>query len=131
MPINAIVIPAAPPQVGSDVATALKSIGKPTVIVPTDGIEVGVGETLVVNGTITVNGTLNGDGAPTGSGTKIGDLEDVQESPYADNSILQYDKVNDKWLARPNDQFFDGSIDGGFPDTVHIDVLDIDGGLAA
>lgn len=131
MAIDAIVIPAPPAAVGTDIKEAINKVGKPTVRVPTDAIVIGQGETLTINGTLLVNGTLDGDGVPSGIVDKIGDLSDVQESPYGDNSILQYDKVNNKWLARPNDQFFDGSIDGGFPDTIHLDILDIDGGRAA
>lgn len=131
MAINAIVIPAPPAAVGTDIKDALNKIGKPTVRVPTDAITIEQGETLTINGTLLVNGLLQGDGVPSGIVDKIGDLSDVQASPYGDNSILQYDKPNDQWVARANDEFFDGSIDGGFPDTVHIDVLDIDGGRAA
>lgn len=131
MAINAIVIPAPPAAVGTDIKDALNKIGKPTVRVPTDSITIEQGETLTINGTLLVNGLLQGDGVPSGIVDKIGDLSDVQASPYGDNSILQYDKPNDQWVARANDEFFDGSIDGGFPDTVHIEVLDIDGGRAA
>lgn len=131
MAIDAIVIPAPSPEVGTDIRDALNKIGKPTVRVPTDSITIGQGETLTINGTLLVNGSLSGDGVPSGIVAKIGDLTDVQVSPYADNSILQYDKPSDQWVARPNDEFFDGSIDGGFPDTIHIDTLDIDGGFAA
>ena len=131
MAINAIVIPAPPAAVGTDIKDALNKIGKPTVRVPTDSITIEQGETLTINGTLLVNGLLQGDGVPSGIVDKIGDLSDVQASPYGDNSILQYDKPNNQWVARANDEFFDGSIDGGFPDTVHIEVLDIDGGRAA
>ena len=131
MAIDAIVIPAAPPSVGTDVATAIRNVGAPKVVVPTDGIEIGTGETLVVNGTLTINGTLQGDGVPSGIVAEIGDLENVQDIDYPDNSILQYDSASQLWVSRASDAFFDGSIDGGFADTVHIDVLDIDGGQAA
>ena len=131
MAIDAIVIPAPPAAVGTDIKEAINKVGRPTVRVPTDAIVIEQGETLTVNGTLLVNGTLGGDGVPSGIVNKIGDLSDVQASPYADNSILQYDTPSNQWVARANDEFFDGSIDGGFPDTVHIEVLDIDGGRAA
>ena len=80
---------------------------------------------------------FQGDTGPQGASgggagaTRIGELTDVEDTAYADNSILQFDQATNLWVSRANDEFFDGSIDGGFPDTVHIDILDIDGGRAA
>lgn len=131
MAIEATVIPASQPTVGSNPIDAIRKIGKPRVLVPTDAIEIGTDETITINGTITVNGTMDGTGVPTGLINRIGQLSDVEDAAYADNSILQYDSATQLWLSRANDEFFDGSIDGGLADTVHIDVLDIDGGQAA
>ena len=130
MAIEATVVPADPPQVGGNPLDAIRKVGKPRVFVPTDAIEIGAGETLTVNGTLTINGDLDGSGVPSGMGAgRIGQLSDVEDTTYADNSILQYDSAQQQWMSRANDEFFDGSLDGGFPDTVHIDVLDIDGGV--
>ena len=128
MAIDAIVIPA-PPSVGTDIATAIKKVGAPKGRVPTDSIEIGAGENLIVNGTLTINGSLVGAGS--GGASRIGELTDVQDISYPDNAILQYDSATQIWVSRANDAFFDGSIDGGLADTIHIDVLDIDGGQAA
>jgi hypothetical protein len=76
-------------------------------------------------------GAQGAPGSGSGSASRIGELTDVEDASYADNSILQYDSAQQQWISRASDEFFDGSIDGGFPNTVHIDILDIDGGRVA
>ena len=60
MSVEAVVIPAAKPEVGGDVFTAISRIGKPRVFVPTNAITIGVGETLTIDGTIAINGVMTG-----------------------------------------------------------------------
>lgn len=97
MAIKALVIPADPPEVGSDTLTALRNIGAPEVFVPTDKITIGVGETLQVDGTLLVNGSISGSGAPTGGGsgtggaTALNGLNDVSIAALDIGDILKWD----------------------------------------
>ena len=59
--IRATVIAGVLPDIGSEINTdTFRKIGTPTVLVPTDAITIGVGETLTINGTLAVNGTFSG-----------------------------------------------------------------------
>lgn len=62
--------------------------------------------------------------------TRLEQLEDVDHSDVRDLSVLQYDDTRNLWVARTEDEFFDATIDGGFADTLHLEVFDIDGGFA-
>jgi hypothetical protein len=61
---------------------------------------------------------------------RLNELDDVDPSGVRDLSVLQYDESRSSWVARTEDEFFDATIDGGFADTVHLEVFDIDGGFA-
>ena len=61
MSIRATVIAGAIPDIGSEINTdTFRKVGTPTVIVPTDAIKIGVGETLTINGTLALNGLVTG-----------------------------------------------------------------------
>jgi hypothetical protein len=62
--------------------------------------------------------------------TRLDQLEDVDHSGVRDLSVLQYDDTQAKWVARAEDEFFDATIDGGFADTLHLEVFDVDGGFS-
>lgn len=61
---------------------------------------------------------------------RLDSLRDVDHSGVRDLSVLQYDDTQSMWVARAEDEFFDATIDGGFADTLHLEVFDIDGGFA-
>lgn len=73
-------------------------------------------------GTIT---GLSGQGATT-----LNELTDVESINPEDLSALQYNAVRNLWEAVPTNEFMDGLIDGGHADTIHLEILDIDGGSA-
>ena len=97
MAIKALVIPADPPEVGSDILTAIRNIGAPEVFVPTDKITIGAGETLQIDGTLVVNGTMSGSGAPAGGGsgtggaTALNGLNDVSIAALDIGDVLKWD----------------------------------------
>ena len=128
MAIKATVIPAPTPDVGSEITPdTFAKIGAPEVFVPTDGITIGEGETLTVEGTLLVNGELSGVSLPN----TLNGLTDVESENPSDLSVLQYNAVAQKWEAVGSNEFVDGAIDGGFSDTeTYLDILDIDGGGA-
>jgi hypothetical protein len=101
MAIRAIVTPAAPPEVGTDVLTALRNIQAPEVFVPTSHIQIGNGEkiTIQTGGELVVNGTLSGVNLGTGSGsgggaTNLDQLTDVATSNVAAGHVLKYNGTN-------------------------------------
>lgn len=74
------------------------------------------------SGTIT---GLTGQGA-----SNLDDLTDVESINPEDLSALQYNASRNLWEAVPTNEFVDGLIDGGHADTIHLEILDIDGGGA-
>jgi hypothetical protein len=63
--------------------------------------------------------------------TSLAELEDMDIStPIEDLSAIQYNATRGLWESVPVNDFVDGLIDGGHADTIHIEMLDIDGGRA-
>ena len=59
--ITAVVVAGQVPDIGSEINTdTFRKIGTPSVFVPTDAINIGVGETLTINGTLSLNGLVTG-----------------------------------------------------------------------
>lgn len=59
--IRATVIAGVLPDIGSEINTdTFRKIGTPTVLVPTDAITIGVGETFTIDGTLALNGSVTG-----------------------------------------------------------------------
>ena len=77
-----------------------------------------------------VPGNAPSTGTPGTGVNRLNQLTDVDSSNLDDLSILQYDQTRAKWVVRTENDFIDGRIDGGFADTVFVDMFDIDGGFA-
>ena len=59
--ITAIVVAGTLPDVGTELnVDSFRKVGTPSVYVPTNAINIGVGETLTIDGTLAVNGTFSG-----------------------------------------------------------------------
>lgn len=129
MAIKATVIPAATPDVGSEITPdTFARIGAPEVFVPTDGIIIGEGETLTVEGTLLINGELSG----TNLIDTINDLEDVDAVNPTNLSTLQYNSTKGKWESVGVNEFVDAVIDGGQAgsESDYVEAFDLDGGNA-
>lgn len=55
-------------------------------------------------------------------------LQDVNPNPV-NLGVLQYNSLTNQWIAEPP-ELIGAVIDGGLADTIHIEILDIDGGGA-
>lgn len=55
-------------------------------------------------------------------------LLDVNPNPV-NLGVLQYNSLTNQWIAEPP-ELIGAVIDGGFADTIHLEILDIDGGGA-
>lgn len=129
MAFEATVIPGKKPTIGGDVLTAIKNISAPKVFVPTDNIVIQPGETMRVEGSLVVDGEIIGSGIPGGlTFPDLVQLNDVSISGLNLGHIISWNGT--KFInTRAEFDFVDGIIDGGFPDTVYQEVLDIDGGF--
>ena len=59
--ITAVVVAGQLPDVGSELSIdTFRKVGTPSVYVPTNAINIGVGETLTINGTLALNGLVTG-----------------------------------------------------------------------
>ena len=101
--IDAIVTPnPKTPTFGTEVTPqSFRDVGTPTVQVPTDGIRIGVGETMHVDGTLVVNGTLSGSGVPSGGGgtggaSALDGLNDVTLTSIQTGEVLKWD--GSQWI---------------------------------
>ena len=102
MAIKATVIPAPQPEIGTDILTALQSVGAPEVIVPTNHIQIANGEKITIQqgGELVINGTLSGvnlgggTGGGTGGATNLDGLSDVAVSNVQVGQILKYNGTN-------------------------------------
>jgi hypothetical protein len=129
MAIKATVIPAPTPDVGSVITPdTFARIGSPEVFVPTDGITIGEGETLTIDGTLLINGELSG----TSLVDTISELKDVDAVNPTNLSTLQYNSTKSKWESVGVNEFVDAVIDGGFADSEsdYVEAFDLDGGYA-
>lgn len=98
MAIKAIVTPQGLPQVGTELSVeTFARIGAPNVIVPTNNIVIGSGETIQIDGTLLVNGTMSGSGVPsggtggTGGATALNGLNDVSIASVNLGDVLKWD----------------------------------------
>ena len=96
--IDAVVTPhPKTPTFGTELTPqTFRDVGTPTVRVPTDGIVIGTGETMQVDGTLVINGTLSGSGVPTGGGgtggaTALDGLNDVTLTTLQTGEVLKWD----------------------------------------
>ena len=55
-------------------------------------------------------------------------LLDVNPNPV-NLGVLQYNSLTNQWIAEPP-ELIGAVIDGGLADTIHLEILDIDGGGA-
>jgi hypothetical protein len=59
--ITAVVVAGQLPDIGSELnIDTFRKVGTPSVYVPTNAINIGVGETLTINGTLALNGLVTG-----------------------------------------------------------------------
>jgi len=97
MAIRAIVTPQGLPEVGTELSVeTFARIGAPNVIVPTNNIVIGSGETIQIDGTLLVNGTMSGSGVPsggtggTGGATALNGLNDVSIASVNLGDVLKW-----------------------------------------